>query len=111
MAEILTLTDRAAAKAKALLDRTGKPGAAIRVRIISGGCSGMEYKIEPDFEAPKPTDKVVESKGVRLHLDAKGVLYMIGSELDYESSLMGSRFKFINPNAVAECSCGESFSV
>ena len=110
MPDLLTITDNAAEKAKSLLEKTGKP-AALRVRVISGGCAGMEYKLEPDFEEPKPGDKVVETKGIKIYLDPKGLLYMVGSELDYESSLMGSKFKFKNPHSVAECSCGESFTV
>ncbi len=71
----------------------------------------MEYRLEPDTEAPKPGDSVVETQGLKIYLDAKGLLYMVGSELDYVTSLMGSKFKFKNPQAVAECSCGESFTV
>lgn len=108
---LITLSERAAAKAKQLLAQTGNAHAALRIRVISGGCSGLEYRIEPDFEQAKPTDHVVESHGIKVFLDPKGVLYMAGSELDYVSSLMGSAFKFKNPNAVAECSCGESFTV
>src|SRR5688572_18465959 len=107
----ITVTETAAKKAKALLEKSGKPGAAIRVKVISGGCSGMEYRIEPDTEPPKPGDTVVETQGLRVYLDSKGLLYMIGSELDYTSSLIGSGFKFKNPQAVAECSCGQSFTV
>jgi len=107
---LITVSDRAASKAKTLLEKNGQQ-AALRIRVISGGCSGMEYKLEPDFDPPKPEDKVVEAKGIRIYLDPKGLLYIVGSELDYESSLVGSKFKFKNPNAVAECSCGESFTV
>ncbi len=71
----------------------------------------MEYKIEPDSNPPNPRDTVVESQGLKVYLDSKGLLYMAGSELDYVSSLMGSGFKIKNPQAVAECSCGQSFTV
>ncbi len=111
MAQYLTLTERAANKAKQLLEKTGKPGGALRIRVVSGGCSGMEYKIEPDWDAPAPKDVVVESFGLKVYLDSKGLLYMAGSELDYVASLMGSGFKVKNPQAVAECSCGTSFTV
>jgi len=111
MQNLLTITENAVNKAKSLLKQAGKPDAAIRIKVISGGCSGMEYKIEPDPNPPQPGDKVVESQGLRVYLDPKGLLYMVGSELDYEFSLMGSKFKFKNPNSVAECSCGESFTV
>lgn len=109
MAQAITITDAAAKKATQLLSKT--PGAALRVRVISGGCSGMEYKLEADTNPPKPTDTVVEDKGIRVYLDAKGLLYMVGTELDYVSSLMSSGFKFRNPQAQAECSCGQSFTV
>ena len=111
MLQYLTLTERAASKAKQLLEKSGKPGGALRIRVISGGCSGMEYKIEPDWDAPSPKDQVVESHGLKVYLDSKGLLYMAGSELDYVTSLMGSGFKIRNPMAVAECSCGQSFTV
>ena len=107
----ITITDRAVSKAKQLLEKAGKPGAALRVKVLSGGCSGMEYKLEPDDEAPKPSDNVVEQQGLKVYLDSKGLLYMSGTELDYVTSLASSGFKFKNPNAVAECSCGQSFTV
>jgi len=109
MAQALTITDNAAKKAIQLLAKT--PGAALRVRVVSGGCSGMEYKLEPDTNPPKPGDTVVEDKGIRVYLDAKGLLYMVGTELDYVSSLLASGFKFRNPQSQAECSCGQSFTV
>src|ERR1041385_3320259 len=111
MAQMLTISDAAAKKAQALLQKMGKPGAALRIRVVSGGCSGLDYKIEPDAEAPKATDTVVEEKGVKVYLDAKGLLYMAGSELDYAATLMSSGFKIRNPQAAAECSCGQSFTV
>lgn len=111
MSQLITLTENAVKKAKQLLEKSGKPNAALRVRVISGGCSGMEYRIEPDENPPGPKDSVVETQGLKVYLDAKGLLYMVGTELDYVSSLMGSGFKFKNPQSVAECSCGQSFTV
>jgi iron-sulfur cluster assembly protein len=108
---MITITPSAAAKAKTLLEKMGKPGGALRLRVVSSGCSGLEYKIEPDFEGPQPKDKVAESQGLRVYIDPKSLLYVIGSELDYVSSLMSSGFKVKNPQAVAECSCGQSFTV
>lgn len=109
--QYLTLTERAASKAKQLLEKTGKPGAALRLRVVSGGCSGMEYKIEPDWDPPTPRDTVVETQGIKVYLDSKGLLYMAGSEMDYVASLMSAGFKIKNPQSVAECSCGTSFTV
>lgn len=111
MSSLLTVTQNAATKAKALLAKTGKPNAALRVRVVSGGCSGMEYRIEPDENEPKPGDTVIEDKGLKVYLDAKGLLYLAGTEMDYVSALSGSGFKMKNPNSVAECSCGNSFTV
>lgn len=111
MAEMITLTDNAVKKVRSLLEKTGQPNAALRLRVTSGGCSGMEYKIEPDVNPPAATDTVVESKGIKVYMDAKGLLYMAGSELDWVSSLMSSGFKINNPQAAAECSCGQSFTV
>ena len=108
---MISLTENAARKVRQLLEKAGQPHAALRLRVISGGCSGLEYKIEPDAQPPKPTDTVVETRGIKVYLDAKGLLYMAGSELDYVSSLMSSGFKIKNPQAVAECSCGLSFTV
>ncbi len=111
IATLISLSENAAKKAKSLLEKTGRPDAALRIRVVSGGCSGLEYKIEPDENPPKAGDTVIEDKGLKVYLDAKGLLYLAGSELDYVSSLMGSGFKMKNPQAVAECSCGQSFTV
>jgi len=108
---MITLTENAAKKVRQLLEKSGQPNAALRLRVTSGGCSGMEYKIEPDAQPPKPTDTVVETQGIKVYMDAKGLLYMAGSELDYVSSLMASGFKVKNPQSAAECSCGLSFTV
>ncbi len=111
MNAVLTITDKAADKAKGLLEKSGKPNAALRVRVVSGGCSGLEYRIEPDENPPQKDDSVIEDKGIKVYLDSKGLLYMAGSEMDYVSTLMESGFKFRNPLAAAECSCGQSFTV
>ncbi len=111
MAQLITLTEKAANKAKELLKKSGKEGGALRLKVISGGCSGFEYKIEPDMEPPKAHDQIVETQGLKVYLDPKSILYMAGSELDYVASLMGAGFKIKNPQSVAECSCGQSFTV
>jgi len=108
---MIRLTENAVKRAKSLLEKTGKPGGALRIRVTSGGCSGFEYKVEPDFEAPQTRDSVTEFEGLKVYMDPKAILYMAGSELDYVSGLMASGFKVKNPQAVAECSCGQSFTV
>jgi iron-sulfur cluster assembly protein len=107
---LIDVTERAAKKAKDMLAKSGKPEGSIRVKVTSGGCSGMSYKIEP-VDVPGPGDKIVEAHGLKIFLDPKSVLYLVGTTLDYEHSMMFQRFKFVNPNAVATCSCGESFTV
>jgi len=108
--DLITVSPQAAERARQLLAKIGKPQGALRVKVLSGGCSGLSYKLEP-AEQPSPQDTVIETQGIRVFLDKKSLLYLAGSELYYESGLMGSGFKFKNPNAVASCSCGESFTV
>jgi iron-sulfur cluster assembly protein len=108
---LIEVTERAAKKAKDMLTKSGIVEQAIRVKVLAGGCSGMSYKVEPAAQGAQPGDQVVEAHGLKVCLDPKSVLYLVGTTLDYESSLILSRFKFINPNATATCSCGESFTV
>lgn len=108
--DLITVTPKAAERVKQLLSKTGNPNGALRVKVESGGCSGLSYKLEP-ADVPGPQDTVVEAQGIRVFLDKKSLLYLAGTELTYESGLMGSGFKFNNPNVVASCSCGESFTV
>lgn len=105
---MITVQPEAAAKAKALLAKMGKPN--IRVRVLSGGCSGLEYKIEP-ADAPTSDDLAFDADGFKLLVDRRSIMYVAGSILTYESSLMKSTFRLVNPNATSTCSCGESFSV
>ncbi len=108
--DIITVAPQAAERVKQLLNKVGKPQGALRVKVISGGCSGLSYNLEP-ADQPDPQDAVIETQGIKVFLDKKSLLYLAGSELQYESGLMGSSFKFKNPHAVATCSCGESFTV
>jgi len=108
MDTLITVTPQAAEKAKQLLSKSGKK--ALRVKVTSSGCAGLSYKLEP-ADDPEPKDAVQEAHGLKVYLDPKSLLYLVGTELTYESSLMNSGFKFKNPNAVATCSCGESFTV
>lgn len=108
---LVSLTDKAAAKAKALFEKAGKPNAALRVLILSGGCSGMEYKFQPDDGPPKGNDTVSESHGIKIYVENKGVMYMAGSEIDFVQDIMKSGFRVKNPLSQAECACGDSFTV
>lgn len=106
----LAVTDAAVARIQLLQDREGKPGAALRLRIVAGGCSGMQYRIDLAEEL-RGTDRVVEKGGVRIAVDGKSVAYLKDATLDWEEDFFGGEFKIKNPNAKASCSCGLSFAV
>jgi len=81
----------------------------LRLKVVGGGCSGLQYKV--DFDAPKGTDKVFEKDGAKVFVDMKSLLYLSGTELDYKDELMQSGFVFQNPNVKRACGCGASFTV
>jgi iron-sulfur cluster assembly accessory protein len=105
---LIKLTENAAKKVSTLLTRQGRPKGVLRVAVVGGGCSGMQYKMDLQ-DGPANRDILVETTGVRVVVDPKSALYVTGSELDYVDSLDGG-FKVKNPNAATSCSCGESFS-
>jgi iron-sulfur cluster assembly accessory protein len=105
---LVKLTASAANKISTLLTKQGRPGGVLRVAVVGGGCSGLQYKMDLQ-DAPANRDILVESAGVRVVVDPKSALYVTGSELDYLDALDGG-FKVKNPNAATTCSCGESFS-
>ncbi len=105
---LVKLTPSAAQKVSALLTKQGRPHGVLRVAVVGGGCSGLQYKMDLQ-DAPAHRDILVESGGVRVVVDPKSALYVTGSELDYLDALDGG-FKVKNPNAATSCSCGESFS-
>lgn len=107
--KLCRITPAAAEKLTSLLTRQGRPTGALRVAIIGGGCSGLQYKMDL-VDGPVPRDIMIESQGVRIVIDPKSALFVSGSELDYSDDLQKGGFKVTNPNAVAHCSCGESFS-
>src|ERR1700760_1699208 len=102
---LVKLTGNAAQKVSSLLTRQGRPNGVLRVAVIGGGCSGLQYKMDLQ-DNPANRDILVESLGVRVVVDPKSALYVTGSELDYIGSLDGG-FKVKNPNAATSCSCGE----
>ncbi len=106
---LIRVTPGAAHKVNALLTRQGRAQGVLRVAVIGGGCSGLQYKMDLQ-DAPANRDILVETGGVRVVVDPKSALYVSGSELDYIDALQDGGFKVKNPNAVASCSCGESFS-
>ena len=105
---LVKLTPSAAQKVSSLLTKQGRPNGVLRVAVVGGGCSGLQYKMDLQ-DAPANRDILVESGGVRVVVDPKSALYVTGSELDYLDALDGG-FKVKNPNAATTCSCGESFS-
>ena len=103
------LQDAASARQRSLLEKQGRPQGALRVAVIGGGCSGLQYKMDL-VDGPANRDIVVQSNSVRVVVDPKSALFVSGSELDFSEDLQKGGFKVTNPNAVAHCSCGESFS-
>jgi iron-sulfur cluster assembly accessory protein len=106
---LIKVTPGAAEKVKTLLARQGRPGGVLRVAVLGGGCSGLQYKMELQ-DGPANRDILVESEGIKVVVDPKSALYVTGSELDYVDALQGAGFKVKNPNAATTCACGESFS-
>ena len=104
---MIGITEGAAAKIRDLV--ADNPERGLRLKVIGGGCSGLQYKMEVD--ATKPGDKVFERDGARVFADRRSYLYLHGSELDYAESLMESGFRVENPNIKKSCGCGQSFSV
>lgn len=106
---LVKLTEAAGRKVSGLLQKQGRPGGVLRVAVLGGGCSGLQYKMDLQ-DAPANRDILVESAGVKVVVDPKSALYVTGSELDYVNALTDGGFKVHNPNAATSCSCGESFS-
>jgi iron-sulfur cluster assembly accessory protein len=107
---LISVTDRAANKLASLLQAKGQPEGALRLKVIGGGCSGLQYVMDL-VEGPQERDILVPTQNVRLVVDPKSALFVSGSVLDYSEDLQKGGFKVTNPNAVAHCSCGESFAV
>ncbi|MBN9479827.1 MAG: iron-sulfur cluster assembly accessory protein [Bordetella sp.] len=106
----VTLTDAAAARVREIMDNAEKDYVALRVGVKNGGCAGQEY-VFAYAEEIQPLDEVVEDKGVTILIDPKAVLFLIGSEIDYETTRLSSKFVFRNPNQTDACGCGESVTI
>ena len=106
---LIKVTPSAAQKVSSLLTRQNRPNGVLRVAVVGGGCSGLQYKMDLQ-DAPAARDILVESSGIKVVVDPKSALYVTGSELDYIDALTDGGFKVKNPNAATSCSCGESFS-
>jgi iron-sulfur cluster assembly protein len=105
--QVVRLTDAAAKRIKAVMAKADRPIAAVRVGVKNGGCAGMSYTMEY-AAAIDPKDEVVEDKGVRILIDPKAVLFLLGTEMDYKIDKLSAQFVFNNPNQTAACGCGES---
>ncbi len=105
--QVMRLTDAAAERIKAVLAKVDRPLAGVRVGVKNGGCAGMAYTMEY-AETISPLDEVVEDKGVRIFVDPKAVLFLLGTEMDYKVDKLSAQFVFNNPNQTSACGCGES---
>ena len=108
--KVVTLSDRAAERVREIMGKAEKPYAGLRVGVKNGGCAGQEYMLEY-AEAANPLDEVVEDKGVTILVDPKAVLFLIGTEIDYEVTKLSAKFVFRNPNETDACGCGESVTI
>ena len=108
--KVVTLTDRAAERVREILAKAERPYAGLRVGVKNGGCAGQEYVLSY-AEKGEPLDEVVEDKGVTIFVEPKSVLFLIGSEIDYEVSKLAAKFVFRNPNETDACGCGESVTI
>ena len=105
--QVVRLTEAAAERIKAVMAKADRPIAAVRVGVKNGGCAGMSYTMEY-AEKIDPLDEIVEDKGVRILIDPKAVLFLLGTEMDYKVDRLSAQFVFNNPNQTAACGCGES---
>jgi iron-sulfur cluster assembly protein len=105
--QVMKLTDAAATRIKDLMSKSDRPIAGLRVGVKNGGCAGMAYTMEY-ADAVGPTDEIVEDKGVKILIDPKAVLFLLGTEMDYKIDKLSAQFVFNNPNQTSACGCGES---
>jgi iron-sulfur cluster assembly protein len=107
---VLTVTDAAAQRISDIVARAGGAAIGLRVGVKKGGCAGMEYTFAV-AEAVQPGDEVIETKGIKVLIEAKSVLFLFGTELDFKTDKLASTFVFRNPNEVSACGCGESVQI
>jgi len=108
--QILTLSDKAAARVKEIMSQATEQIIGLRVGVTTGGCAGMSYVMEY-AKKTNPNDEIVEDKGVKVLIDPKAVMYLLGTEMDYKKEEFSSTFVFKNPNETERCGCGESFKI
>ena len=108
--KVLSLTDRAAERIKAIIADADRPIAGLRVGVKNGGCAGMSYTMEY-AEGRKPGEDVVEDRGVSVFVEPKAVLFLLGTQMDFTTTKLASQFVFNNPNQTSACGCGESVAI
>ena len=108
--KVMSLTDRAAERLSEIIAASDQPVAGVRVGLKKGGCAGMEYTMDYASEIG-PSDDVVEEKGVKLLVEPTAVLFLLGTEMDYQEDKLSSGFVFKNPNQTSACGCGESVEI
>ena len=106
--QVITLSDRAANRVKEIMAGANKEIVGVRVGVSSGGCAGMSYVMEYAKKI-NPEDEIIEDKGVKVLIDPKAIIYLLGTEMDYKKEELSSTFVFKNPNETERCGCGESF--
>ena len=108
--QVIKLSDNAAKRIKYILSKAESAAIGVRVGVKSGGCAGMSYVMEYANEI-KPNEEVIEAKGVKVLIDPKAIMYLLGTEMDFKQEKFSSQFIFKNPNETERCGCGESFKV
>ena len=108
--QVVTLSDRAANRVKEIMASAKETIIGVRVGVASGGCAGMSYVMEY-AKTLQPNDEIVEDKGVKVLIDPKAIMYLLGTEMDYKKEEFSSTFVFKNPNETERCGCGESFKI
>ena len=108
--QIIKLSDNAAERIKQIMSKAENSAIGVRIGVKSGGCAGMSYVMEYANEI-KPNEEVIEEKGVKVFIDPKAIMYLLGTEMDYKKEKFSSQFIFKNPNETERCGCGESFKV
>ena len=108
--QAMTLTDAAAGRVQDIIDAASKPIFGLKVGIKNGGCAGMSYTMDM-VDGPAPNDEIIEDKGVRILIDPKAVLFLLGTRMDFRADKLSSGFVFENPNQTSACGCGESVAI
>ena len=108
--QVMSITDAAAARVRAIVDGSDRPWAGMRVGVRNGGCAGMSYTLDL-AEAVQPGDEVIEHDGATVLVDPKAVLFLLGARMDFETTKLAAQFTFTNPNQTSACGCGESVAL